>query len=590
MHRRPNDQKLFYWLLWCHREEQLENYNNNIPISKSDFHHLKPPNWGKRISTCQFTNPGRKGHTRSVSRFTVISNVKDTDDAETVHSYDPYNASRVLQPCSSQITSAKIIIHRDTPEPSERSQSRLGVSHSYRSYQSVNGSFRQRPRAGSRRTSISGTLRSPQPSVSSIRSHQSNPRVRANNKAKRGVDFSSVRSKAQRHRRNRHTMAGPSTTASSTVDDRETASCPGDNDRGQVDRSMMDVSQANESAFIWTEELEQLHDRIARDCDEAFRSSLLTEVETAGGASREASPFAISLNDLPIYKDSDKGGRSVSQSTRPYDSRPLPPVPDRSPVTPISPVSPMSIDHHGIRVDSVSPPSRPSTAHGRANAPATDRCIVSDPACNHQGQKDPRALPSIQEGSSYNWMHRDAASTRYDADESALETPTRVKNKGLDYLARAENTIRVVNSPSTMVPAPLNVRKVSRKVTPSEVNTTTHSPIEFWAKDVPPYASSREEPRQHQTIGTEQMTSKKRVSSWFRRVHKDNGSVTSIATVTDSSGHNKSDLDGVFSKRSVSDSTAPSSNGHRLEKKKSFGFGFFKLGKNQPKMYIGGGK
>ncbi|KAL2141695.1 hypothetical protein VTI28DRAFT_2061 [Corynascus sepedonium] len=173
---KPNDQKLFYWLLYDHREAQLENYNNNFPISNSDFHHLKPPNWGKRISTCQFTKPARNGHTRTLSKFTVISNVPDIDEVGTVRSYDPYNTSRILKPCGSQVSRSKIIIHRNNPEPGVE-PSPTTVSHSSRSYQSVKGSSYQRTGTNPRCTSTAGQLRSPKTSMGSIHNHQSNPRI-----------------------------------------------------------------------------------------------------------------------------------------------------------------------------------------------------------------------------------------------------------------------------------------------------------------------------------------------------------------------------------------------------------------------------
>ncbi|KAL2269485.1 hypothetical protein VTJ83DRAFT_1669 [Remersonia thermophila] len=582
---KPNDQKMFYWLLWSHREEQLENYQNNVPISKSDFHHLKPPNWGKRISTCQFANPRHKGHARSVSRFTVISNVKDSDEVETVKSYDPYNASRVFQPSSSQITSAKIVIHRDTPDPPEASQPRLAVSRSYRSYHSVNGSLRQRQRPGSRRASMTGQRLSHPPSMSSIRSHQSNPRVRANNKAKRGVDFSSVRSKVQQHRRQRHAslIAPPSTTGSTAAgDDRDAASCAREGDglaaarRVATAGSMMDVGDHTDDAFAWSEEIEQLHHRIARDCDEAFRTSFLTDAETAG-RSRETSPFALSLEDLPLYKNS---------GARPWDSRPLPPVPSKTAAG-----SPMSIDHHGMAVGSVSPPSRSGRSQGQLLVTASERRVVSEPAYHPAGQKEVRPLSSIQETSPHNWMKRQDPASKYDTEESTIETPTRVKSKGLDFLTRVENTIRVVNSPSAVgavmhdanIPAPLNVRKASRNAAASK-----KTGAESWAKDAPPHGSPSDflqenaVQRAAATHGAEVMNSKKRVTSWFRRAHKENGSNSSFATGTDST-QIKSESDGVFSKRSASDSSHPSSL-HQGEKKKGFGLSFWK--RSIPKLYI----
>ncbi|KAM0527237.1 hypothetical protein ACHAPS_002914 [Verticillium nonalfalfae] len=79
-----NDQKLFYWLLQQYRQKQLENFLPEVSQSPSDYHHLHQPAWKKRVSTCEFTQPRAHGHGRSISKFTVISNVPDTDVGETI--------------------------------------------------------------------------------------------------------------------------------------------------------------------------------------------------------------------------------------------------------------------------------------------------------------------------------------------------------------------------------------------------------------------------------------------------------------------------------------------------------------------------
>ena len=556
----------------------MENYNNNVPISKSDFHHLKPPNWGKRISTCQFTKPGRNGHSRTVSRFTVISNVPDVDDVGTVRSYDPYNASRVLQPCASQASHAKIIIHRNTPEPGVGS-SPTTVSHSYRSYHSVNGSFRQRTRTNSRRTSTAGQLRSPQTSMSSIRSYQSNPRVRANNRSKRSVDFSSVRNKGNRHRRNRHaSLAAPASLAGdSTTYDRDTLS-PSSPAKAlrtlQVTavRSMMDVGDTTDDTFIWSEELEQLGHRIARDCDEAFRSSLLMSESTeVGTASREASPFTLSLGSLPAVRLSEQ--LASANGIHPWDNRPLPPVPSQATV------SPLSIRNHG-----------PSNLHSSLGVRVPERRVVSEPVYE-RGMKETRPLPSIYENMPDDWMRRNPG--KHDLLSSALETPTRAKNKGLDFLARAENTIRVVNSPSArgaedpaIIPEPLNVRKVSQNTGAAR---TAAAPS---LQDQHRHASygSHQKSQTSNSNSSDAVPPKKRVSSWFKRAPKKDASASSFVTATDTSVRSKETMADAEANRlsqPMSHSTDDLSM-RRAQKKKSFGFAFWKGAKDEVKMSLAG--
>ncbi|KAG7115293.1 serine/threonine-protein kinase HSL1 like [Verticillium longisporum] len=97
-----NDQKLFYWLLQQYRQKQLENFLPEVSQSPSDYHHLHQPAWKKRVSTCEFTQPRAHGPGRSISKFTVISNVPDTD-VGTVKSYDPYNSSRPMRANSQSI-------------------------------------------------------------------------------------------------------------------------------------------------------------------------------------------------------------------------------------------------------------------------------------------------------------------------------------------------------------------------------------------------------------------------------------------------------------------------------------------------------
>ncbi|KAK3905012.1 hypothetical protein C8A05DRAFT_13142 [Staphylotrichum tortipilum] len=559
---KPNDHKLFYWLLYNHREAQLENYNNNVPISKSDFHHLKPPNWGKRISTCQFTQHGRNGHARTVSRFTVISNVPDVDDVGTVRSYDPYNASRVLQPCASQASHAKIIVHRNSPELGI-GRSPTTVSHSFRSYRSVNGSFRQRARANSRRTSTAGQLRSPQPSMSSIRSHQSNPRVRANNRSKRSVDFSSIRGKGNRHRRNRHaSLAAPSSASGDSL-------IKGRDHHHQVTttRSMIDVGDTTDDAFFWSEELEQLGHRIARDCDEAFRSSLLmSESGDVGANAHDANPFTLSLGDLPAAQPLD--------GSRPWDDRPLPPVPSQTTA------SPLSVRDADVNVEST---AKSYTFHSNLGVKAPERRSVSEPTYT----KEARPLPSIYENTPDGRARRNLG--RRVVVSSPLETPTRAKNRGLDFLAQAENTIRVVNSPTARgmkgpveIPAPLNIRKVPQMggaakpaVAPSSLAA---SKIDSLPKD-----------QSTDGAASEPIPAKKRVSSWFKRASKDDSSSSSFVTVTDSSIRSKeaaldSEANRLSRPQGQSASDLPGQNG---QKKKSFGFSFWKGGvREEPKMSL----
>ncbi|KAK0615794.1 hypothetical protein B0T17DRAFT_496622 [Bombardia bombarda] len=584
--RTINDQKLFYRLLYNHRETRLENYNNDIPISKSDFHHLKPPNWKKRISTCEFTQAGRKGHPRSVSRFTVISNVPEVDEVGTVRSYDPYKASQMLQPCMSQVSHAKITVHRNNAEPSVR-RAPSAISRSYRSYTSIDGSFRERSRT-SHRVTTTGQLRSPRGSMSSIRSHQSTPRVRVNPRAKRSVDFSNVRNKDRRHRRNRDTYQG----APASIAGESTATSQGPpspsrmskakSHRATGSQSMIDIGKPREDSFIWNEELQQLNHRIARDCDEAFQSSLIMSESAPGCESRETSPFSLSLGTatLPKFPETPTSASSAHQAdTRPWDTRPLPPIPSQEFPTPDSNMT------YGEDIEPVFQVQ--STYDVRAApglGPTAERRIVSEPVYS-QFSRDTRPLPPISENT--------PTTSRDSTGKYRLfpETPTAIENKGLDYLAKASNTIRVVTSPAglgseeqVMIPEPLNVRKVSRP--PLTTANTMPAPLALKAQTT----------RGAQQKGTDDdrrnsdssLAAKKRVSLWFKRSSREDMNTSSFVNVMDKSTQPidaRPDEISSHSQRPTSQVSTGSSTSQPA-KKKNFNLSFWKSTKNEPKMSL----
>ncbi|KAK0668583.1 putative serine/threonine-protein kinase [Cercophora samala] len=571
---KPNDQKLFYHLLYNHREVQLENYNNNVPISKSDYHHLKPPNWSKRISTCEFTQPGRYGQKRAVSKFTVISNVPDTadkDDAGTIRSYDPYNASRVFHsvPYASH---AKITIHRNGSHGGI-GRSPTTVSHSYRSYRSKSSSVRHQFRTPSQRTSTTaGRLRTPRGSMGSIHSHHSTPRVRVSSRlSKRGVDFSAVR-KGQKYQGSRHgSLAAPASIAGdNTTYDRDAYSPrkAAKTNRPMVTVSMADVNRKKEEKVFWGDELKQFHTSIARDIDEAFGSSLLVSApsETLLG-SREGSHLSFSLADSSFAQMSQVSlvdPRSFAGTQRDY-SRPLPPVPSQSTV------SPLSIRKQSVEIAPVT--HKVSLLDPGSSLHLPDRRAVSDPIHN-RSVKTVNPLPSIYEGS---------------PEAVPAETPARVKNRGLDYLSRAENTIRVVNSPAAVeggdpaaIPRPLNVRKLSLNPTKTE------------------RPAAIQESRRHASYSGHQSTRsvdnteidggaqpKKRVSSWFKRASKDGTSPAVTPTTETFPQPGEEYLDSEASGSRPVSNSLDESVVSRAQKKKAFNMSFWKSNKGGPKMSIG---
>jgi hypothetical protein len=136
------------------------------------------------------------------------------------------------------------------------------------------------------------------------------------------------------------------------------------------------------------------------------------------------------------------------------------------------------------------------------------------------------------------------------------------------------------------IPEPLNVRKVSR-------NTGAAKPaVVLSAEDAQRRASSGSQQKSHLTNGngTDAGPPKKRVSSWFKRNSKENASGSSFATVTDNSAQSKDTLvDSQASQpnRPISQTTDDTSLRH-VQKKKSFGFAFWKGAKDETKMSLAG--
>jgi hypothetical protein len=341
---------------------------------------------------------------------------------------------------------------------------------------------------------------------------------------------------------------------------------------------MVDIGDTTDDTFIWSEELEQLGHRIARDCDEAFQSSLLlSESSHLGADSRETSPFMISLGSLPAVRLSDRP--ASASGARPWDNRPLPPVPSHSTV------SPLSIRNHTSNVEGSYKP------HSRKDVPIPERRVVSEPAYERPS-KDARQLPSIYENTADDWLRRDGG--RQDIAAGSLETPTRAKNKGLDFLAKAENTIRVVKSPSAIgvsgapveVPEPLNVRKVSQNTGDAKPSlaTSVHDSSRHTS-----YGSNQSTSATNGN-GTDAVPSKRRVSSWFKRASKENASGSSVVTATNSSVRSKETSAGSDATH-ITRPTSQSNNEPsipRIQKKRSFGFPFWKGSKEELKMSLAG--
>ncbi|KXJ94003.1 kinase-like domain-containing protein [Microdochium bolleyi] len=189
----PNDQKLFYWLLYSYREKQLENYDSTFTHSSSDLHHLRPKTWKTKYTTLEFPSQGG----RTASRFTVISNVATdtanetldttTDGGGTSHSYDPYKASRNLDH-DGAASHAKITVYRNGSVARSTTGATKGRNMRGEAIRSTSVNSRTGRAANTMSThGKSGSRRS----LASIRSGDSaNFKRLATARHKRGVDFS----------------------------------------------------------------------------------------------------------------------------------------------------------------------------------------------------------------------------------------------------------------------------------------------------------------------------------------------------------------------------------------------------------------
>lgn len=560
---RPNDQKAFYWLLHDYRDKQLEDFKPELAHSMSDYHHLKPSAWKKRISTCEFSQPRLNGTGRSISRFTVISNAAETE-AGTIQSYDPYRGSRILQACDSPASQARVTVHRD-----------IQSSSGYQVSRARSGSNARRGRMTVVRTSTKGSLTSVHSSRQGTPHHVRGASLRH----KRGVDFTHVRKQSTssgRPRRGSHrappayvTEDGSTYRLEAPRD--ETPEMPSLPSGLLPKPTRQQTLEPKEMTDQFNEELRHFSSNIARDCDEAFRSSLIEEESIAGSLTnvnssrRNNTPFSFVL-------DGPNGSPSAEDAAL-YGSRPLPPLPsvnqlidDRSLLP--TPLSSRPVSRDESMMDGETPADEIRLALPVLLPRHADRRIVSAPAYSQNNNKPSGSLPPINETGVSNDKTRIVSAPPH--------TPSRKPNertRSMEYLSKKENTIRVVHSPSgsspMKVPAPLNVRKKS----------ATHAPERSTQLKMTAPAESFDEMAADTSIPQRPDVMKKK-RSWFKRLSK-----------ADSETINEpvdwQDLSSVAT--SIEPARSDSASVNVPTKKKSFNFPFWKSNKaRDSKMSIAG--
>ncbi|KAL7920839.1 hypothetical protein ACQKWADRAFT_328515 [Trichoderma austrokoningii] len=544
--KEPNDQKAFYWLLHNYREQQLEDFKPELSHSMSDYHHLKPNSWKKRVSTCEFYQPRANGHGRSISRFTVISTTAETENG-TVQSYDPYRGSRMLKACGSQASHARITVHRD----GEMTQ----ASQSIRKRSASNAT--RRPRASSVRT-FAGRTQSSRGSVSSLHSNrQGTPQRHGPGlRHKRGVDFSHVRKRSasaaqiQRgpHRSRTNSMASDG--VSRRVPSRPRSPTP---EMPQLPNGMYPKAKGEpaykDASLLFNEELRHFSNNIAKDCDDAFRSSLIEDDSISGSLTdmekrqRDSTPFSFTI-DTPSEATTPTEFSCMSWSSRPLPPLPLEPGPKAANIK----------SRPASRADQVNLLALPLLLPSQS-----DRRVVSAP----YGQVSRRTgtLPCINENPGPGGGGNTTTVEKTRIVSAPPHSPTKKANRpisGLEYLNQVENSIRVVTSPTAQgpveIPEPLNVRK---KITQQNLEPES---------TVGNYGQQEEDILQP---GINSPVKKKK--SWFKRSFK----LDSEETLVESKDERQRTVSSETRQSSSSSATAASS------KKRNFSFPFWKSNRNR---------
>ena len=545
----PNDQKAFYWLLHHYRDKQLEDFKPELAHSMSDYHHMKPSIWKKRMSTCQFSQPRINGHGRSISRFTVISNA--AEDTATVVSYDPYRASGKLKHSDSQTSQAKVVVHRDGTTPSAAAQARA-----------QSGANARRTRANSTRGSVAGKSPSARGSMTSLNSRQGTPQRHVPNlRHKRAVDFSHVRKRSNSTSKVQN-VGRPTSNAEMPPLQRVRGNTPStpQTPYAASKRASNGPLVAKNASALFRDELRHFSNDIARNCDEAFKSSLIEDdsVITDGDKQyRDSTPFSFTL-------DSPSAATEATEfSNKSWQHRPLPALPGEdgalSDGTTAAGSRPSSGEGYGSGGEYVT-----DTAERKAIAVMVprqaDRRSVSAPTYNQVSRKAP-VLPSIHEHSGGNNALGDKSRIVSAPTHAAAKRGNEL-NGSMEYLRKAENTIRVVSPPNEPTKEKESgPQSLKKRLTKEELGRKLHLQIAYNAdkSDEPASGSTGDEPNSASVVR------KKR--SWFRRVSKpetDNGT---------SAANNQSEKSPAISSNSQEPQSATTDNS---SKKRTFSFPFWK--------------
>ncbi|KAI1212754.1 Pkinase-domain-containing protein [Annulohypoxylon truncatum] len=573
-----NEFKMFYWLLYNYREERLENYGTDITYSASDFHHLQPPNWRKKHTTVEFTT--KSG--RSPSRFTVISNVAtdedgvsleraNTEGGNTVKSYDPYRSSLNMDDIVA--SEAKVTVHRNNTSSTRTSRSTSVRSGSIRT---SNSTYSRRSK-GSRHAKNPSSRRHSRHSLKSIKSGEEISYQRPAPVPKRGIEFPHVQKRSVDQGqtsgrsasvigddaiRTRHVSCPESPT--------KTAKLSRDSGRGRPGvQSLADVSRINPNDIDWMRDLHDFSNSIAKDCDEAFNSSYLTETPLGSPELELDDPkYAAAGTPSPTTTLTIRGAGNVNISVEPYDLQ--------SPVVASSPRNLVTHDYVASRgradraygrMPGSPAQASPCNRYGSSAKSGVERRIVTAPI---HSASDMSFLPSINETSGEVGYRREGDKARVVSapEPSMLHYSPTDEGEGLEYLASHGNTIRVVYSP----------HHASKTGGPSTPGSKLKPQVRPGLTPRQQYVSDGIKPSiPRETSEKSSIATSKKKSSWFKRGSKEK------AGILESFNQSNTDFARTDSSSSTGEVDLPM-------KKKSFGFAWWRGSKEQRqlKLSLGG--
>ena len=499
---RPNDQKLFYSLLLKYRDAQLENYIPDIEYSTSDYHHVRPLALTKTYSTRHFPQAKSKGHGRQVSRFTIISNV-----AETEQSYDPFKASRPQHLDSIRAADrAKVTIHRTRPGTNKNIQ-RIDRTTRPRQFSRVSGSGASGSERG-RHSKLAPprTFTSHSSLASSTRSRSSALQFRVPIRHKRGVSFSYVRKRSDGYHWHASRVspgaAGCHSSHMEVKDDEGDYLMGGSpaatryirSRKGQsiMSQPLLSVRWPTRNSQLWTDDVRQLSSSLAKDCDEAFnRSSVISNGETQRRNSKTFSSLEPNLLAkqpvTPIKPPQTACSNKVKLTS--LNSRPLPPPPTRSDSVKIELMeariqaelrkqtdgdeSPGYLDRMVSHIDRLIEPlssaadypdHRASSAPVDSKSPTASRPLPSIYELRKE-EDSPQRATEFDKYMDQPQRNEVKSGRNASAPEARNSNRNRIDDRFTQPVSNMRDTIRVVNPPPpgspVQIPAPLTIRKKS---------------------------------------------------------------------------------------------------------------------------------